>query len=82
MCPTSTMSWCMRCVAASKLAACVHLCVLLTMLPPLQAVVLGIERSSANSLELIVALLSHLYQAGIVTKDQMQQVGVWGVQVL
>lgn len=52
------------------------------MLPPLQAVVLGIERSSANSLELIVALLSHLYQAGIVTKDQMQQVGGWGVQVL
>ena len=47
--------------------------------PPLQAVVLVIERSSANSLELIVSLLSHLYQAGIVTKDQMQQVGGWDV---
>ena len=42
--------------------------------------VLVIERSSANSLELIVSLLSHLYQAGIVTKDQMQQVGGWVCQ--
>ena len=37
--------------------------------------VLGIERNSPDALELIVELLSRLYRAGIVTKDQMQQVG-------
>lgn len=57
-------------------ASCV--CGLLTVLFLPQAVVLGIERSSLEALELIVQLLSHLYQAGIVTKDQMQQVGGGG----
>lgn len=57
-------------------ASCV--CGSLTVLFLPQAVVLGIERSNLEALELIVQLLSHLYQAGIVTKDQMQQVGGGG----